>query len=197
MEVAEIVHLYSQGYFLMDNGDGLAWYRSKVHALIPLDERFHIPSSLRRTLNSSRFEVRINAAFDAVVEGCAYANRDATWISEELVEIYRALHEAGIAHSFETWLEGELAGGILGLSMGGAFIGESMFYYVPEASKVAMVRLVEHLKNRGFVLFDAQIQNPHLQRFGAYEMSEREFLPLLKKALRHSAWFDVKSDLDG
>ncbi len=194
MDIAEIVSLYSQGYFLMDNGDGLAWYRSKVHAVIPLDERFHVPRSLKRALNSGRFEVRINANFPGVVEGCAYANRDATWISAELVEIYQQLHQAGIAHSFEIWLEGELAGGILGLAIGGIFIGESMFYYVPEASKVAMVKLVEHLKKRGFVLFDAQIQNPHLERFGAYEVSEREFLPQLRRAITKVARFGEPLD---
>lgn len=181
-QIQEIIHLYSRGYFLMDNGDGLGWYRSKVHALIPLDERFHIPKSLRRALNSGAFEVRINSDFAAVLEGCAYANREATWISEELREIYLALHQAGIVHSFETWHQGRLAGGILGMALGGAFIGESMFYYLPEASKVAMVRLVEHLRARGFELFDAQIQNPHLARFGAYEVREQPFLALLEQA---------------
>lgn len=173
----------------MDNGDGLGWYRSKVHALIPLDGRFHIPKSLRRALNAGAFEVRINADFAGVLEGCAHANRDLTWISDELQEIYLALHHAGIAHSFETWQQGRLAGGVLGLALGAAFIGESMFYSVPEASKVAMVRLVEHLRARGFELFDAQIQNPHLARFGAYEVREAQFLPLLEQARQKTARF--------
>ena len=186
MDIQEIVNLYAKGHFLMDNGEGLGWYRSRVHALIPLDERFHVHKSLRRALNSGRFEVRIDGDFAATVENCA--NRggrfDAeAWISEELKAIYLALHQAGIAHSFETWLEGKLAGGVLGLALGGVFIGESMFYREPEASKVAMVKLVEHLRSRGFEYFDAQIQNPHLARFGAYEIAEREFLPLLTKAV--------------
>lgn len=189
MDTSQIIQLYSQGYFLMDNGDGLAWYRSKVHALIPLDARFHIPKSLKRALNNPQFEVRINHRFPEAVEGCAHANREATWISDELRTIYFQLRQAGVAHSFEVWHQGELAGGILGMAIGGAFIGESMFYYVPEASKVAMVRLVEHLNSRGFVLFDAQIQNPHLERFGAYEVSEREFLPMLKRASHKSVRF--------
>jgi len=188
--IQEIVNLYSQGYFLMDNGNGLAWYKSKIHALIPLDERFHIPRSLRRILNTHRFEVRINSNFAGVVEGCAYANRDATWISAELKEIYFALHRAGFVHSFETWHEDQLAGGILGFALGGAFIGESMFYHVSNASKVALVRLVEHLKNQGFELFDAQIQNPHLARFGAYKLPEPEFLRRLEQALQKRICFD-------
>jgi leucyl/phenylalanyl-tRNA---protein transferase len=187
MNIQEIIALYAKGHFLMDNGEGLGWYRSRVHALIPLDERFHVHKSLRRAVNSGRFEARINGDFAATVENCA--NRggrfDAeVWISEDLREIYLALHRAGIAHSFEMWQEGKLAGGVLGLALGGVFIGESMFYSVPEASKVAMVRLVEHLRSRGFEYFDAQIQNPHLARFGAYEIPEKEFLPLLAKAVR-------------
>jgi leucyl/phenylalanyl-tRNA---protein transferase len=185
--VADILELYSQGYFLMDNGQGLDWYSSRRHALIPLDDRFHTPSSLRRALNSGRFETRINQAFEDVVDGCAA--RDETWITPELREIYLELHLAGIAHSFETWTEDRLAGGILGIVIGAAFIGESMFFRVPEASKVAMVRLHEHLKARGFILFDAQIQNPHLERFGAYELHERGYAKMLERAVTTQAHF--------
>ncbi|MER3481929.1 MAG: leucyl/phenylalanyl-tRNA--protein transferase [Meiothermus sp.] len=188
MNVEGIINLYARGYFLMDNGDGLGWYRSRVHALIPLDSRFHIPKSLRRALNSGRFQSRINGDFAGTLEGCAHSHGE-TWISEELKGIYLELHRAGYAHSFETWTDGALAGGILGIAVGGAFIGESMFYRVPEASKVAMVRLVEHLRGRGFGLFDAQIQNPHLQRFGAYETPERDFLGLLRKATSRAVSF--------
>jgi leucyl/phenylalanyl-tRNA---protein transferase len=185
--VPEIFELYSQGYFLMDNGNGLDWYSSRRHALVPLDDRFHTPTSLRRALNSGRFEIRINAAFEAVVDGCAA--REETWITPELRTIYLELHAAGVAHSFETWFEGQLAGGILGIVIGGAFIGESMFFRVPESSKVAMVRLHEHLKAQGFVLFDAQIQNPHLERFGAYEVNAREYAKLLERAIAVRADF--------
>jgi leucyl/phenylalanyl-tRNA--protein transferase len=188
MNIEEILSLYAQGHFLMDNGNGLGWYRSRVHALIPLDSRFHVPRSLRRALNSGRFESRINADFKGTLGGCALSHGE-TWISAELKEIYLGLHRAGYAHSFETWVEGELAGGILGIAIGGAFIGESMFYRVPEASKVAMVRLVEHLRARGFELFDAQVQNPHLQRFGAYQVAEREFLDCLRRAVRKPVRF--------
>ncbi len=186
-EILEITRHYAAGYFLMDNGDGLDWYSSRVHALIPLDERFHTPKSLRRALNSGRFETRINSDFTAVVDGCAA--REETWITPELKSIYLELHRSGYAHSFETWVDGQLGGGMLGLAIGGAFIGESMFYRVPEASKVAMVRLVEHLRTRGFKLFDAQIMNPHLARFGAFELPEREFKKLLEVAAKQPLSF--------
>ncbi|GEM86718.1 leucyl/phenylalanyl-tRNA--protein transferase [Meiothermus granaticius] len=188
IHIEETLRLYARGYFLMDNGEGLRWYRSRVHALIPLDSSFHIPRSLRRALNSGWFESRINADFVGTLQGCALEHGE-TWISEELKQVYLELHWAGYAHSFETWVEGQLAGGILGIALGGAFIGESMFYRVPEASKVAMVRLVEHLRAQGFELFDAQAQNPHLKRFGAYEVAEREFLHRLRQAVRKPVSF--------
>jgi leucyl/phenylalanyl-tRNA---protein transferase len=187
LDVNTIIQAYKEGYFLMDNGEGLGWYSSRRHALIPLDERFHVPTSLRRVLNSGRFETRVNSDFIGVVNGCAA--REETWITPELKHIYLELNRAGFAFSFETWLNDELAAGILGIVIGGAFIGETMFYAVPEASKVAMVRLVEHLRARGFLLFDAQIQNPHLARFGAFEIREREYKPLLEKAIRAPVTF--------
>ena len=179
---ADVVAAYREGYFLMDNGDGLDWYSSRVHALIPLDGQLHIPSSLRRKLNSSQYTCRINADFEGVVRGCA--DRPETWITNELLAVYLELHSAGIAHSFETWLDGKLAGGVLGLSIGAAFIGESMFTLVPECGKVALVRLAQHLTQLEYTLFDAQIQNPHLERFGAFQLPEREFKKLLAQAVR-------------
>ncbi len=183
-DVAAIIQGYAQGYFLMAN-DGehsLDWYSSRQRALIPLDQRFRYPRSLQRVLNQNRFSLAINRDFPAVVEGCA--NRETTWISKELKEIYYVLHQAGWAHSVETWQKDELAGGILGIVIGGAFIGESMFYRIPEGSKVAMVKLVERLKERGFILFDAQMTNPHLERFGSYIISNREYKSLLNQALQ-------------
>jgi leucyl/phenylalanyl-tRNA--protein transferase len=178
-----IVEGYAQGYFLMadDQGEHLDWYSSRQRTLIPLDDRFRYPTSLRRVLNQNRFTVAIDLAFEAVVEGCA--NRETTWISAELKELYWELHQAGWAHSFETWQGDELAGGILGIVIGGAFMGESMFYRIPDGSKVAMVKLVEHLRAQNFVLFDAQMMNPHLERFGAYIISDRPYQALLKKAV--------------
>ncbi|MBF2077212.1 MAG: leucyl/phenylalanyl-tRNA--protein transferase [Synechococcales cyanobacterium T60_A2020_003] len=187
--IPAIIQAYAQGYFLMENDEtqGLSWYSSRERALIPLDDRFCYPRSLQRVLNQNRFTVAINKDFFAVVEGCA--NRETTWISDELKEIYIALHQAGWAHSFETWQGQELAGGILGIAIGGAFIGESMFYRIPEGSKVAMVKLVEHLRSRQFLLFDAQMTNPHLERFGAYLVSNRSYEKLLHQAVRQPCLF--------
>jgi leucyl/phenylalanyl-tRNA--protein transferase len=112
-----------------------------------------------------------------------------TWISPELKQVYLALHEAGYAHSFETWQGDELAGGILGIAIAGAFIGESMFYRIPEGSKVAMVKLVEHLRQRQYMLFDAQLQNPHLERFGSYIIKPKEYQKLLDHALQSNCYF--------
>jgi leucyl/phenylalanyl-tRNA--protein transferase len=189
IDVESIIDGYRQGYFLMaeeDNSD-LAWYTSQERTLIPLDERFHVPRSLRRPLNQGWFDVAINKDFWGVVEGCA--NRDTTWISRDLKAIYGALHQAGWAHSFEAWQGDQLAGGILGLSIGGMFIGESMFYAIPEGSKVAMVKLVEHLRSRGYLMFDAQLMNPHLARFGAYTLGGRTYQKLLIQALRQPCVF--------
>ncbi len=188
LDLAEILDGYSKGYFLMkDESGGLSWYGTKLRTLIPLDERFRYPKSLRRALNQNWFGTRINGAFREVVAGCA--GREDTWISEELKEIYWAMHQQGYAHSFETWRGDQLAGGILGITIGGVFIGESMFYAIPEGSKVAMVKLVEHLRSRQFLIFDAQLMNPHLARFGAYEVPDGVYQTLLKEALNRQCVF--------
>ena len=125
-----------------------------------------------------------------MVAGCA--NRETTWISSELSEIYWQLYKSGWAYSFETWLGDELAGGILGIVIGGAFIGESMFYRIPDGSKVALVKLVERLREREFVYFDAQMMNPHLERFGAYRVSEQKYQSLLEQALQRRCFLDSR-----
>lgn len=188
-DISAIIQGYAQGYFLMaDETDRLEWYSSRERTLIPLDSRFHYPKSLRRVLNSNRFTVAINRDFKTVVAGCA--NRETTWISPQLQEIYWALYQAGWAYSFETWQGDELAGGILGLVIGGAFIGESMFYRITEGSKVAMVKLVQRLRSRQFVFFDAQMMNPHLERFGAYRVNDKEYQALLGQALQQRCLLD-------
>ncbi len=191
-DIPSVIQAYSLGYFLMaDETDGdLGWYSSRERTLIPLDDRFRYPKSLRRVLNQGRFEVRINSAFEQVVEGCG--DRPETWISEELKALYRALHEGGWAHSFETWQGDVLAGGILGLAIGGVFIGESMFFRIPEGSKAAMVMLVEHLRAQQFEIFDAQMMNPHLERFGAYIVNARDYERKLGRAIGLPCAFDAK-----
>ena len=183
-DISAIVEGYAQGYFLMaDETNTLGWYASRDRTLIPLDKQFRYPKSLRRVLNSERFTVAINRDFKAVVAGCA--DRETTWISQDLQQIYWELYQCGWAYSFETWQGEELAGGILGLVIGGAFIGESMFYRIPEGSKVALVKLVERLRSHSFVFFDAQMMNPHLERFGAYTVNEKQYQALLNQALQH------------
>jgi leucyl/phenylalanyl-tRNA---protein transferase len=162
VDVPNIIEGYMHGYFLMadEKTGALGWYASRQRALIPLDNKFRYPKSLQPVLNQKTFSTAINRDFAGVVAGCA--NRETTWISPELEEVYFVLHEHGWAHSFETWQGDKLAGGILGIAIGGIFVGESMFYNVPDASKVAMVKLVEKLRDRNFFMFDAQITNPHL-----------------------------------
>ncbi|MBF2000590.1 MAG: leucyl/phenylalanyl-tRNA--protein transferase [Synechococcales cyanobacterium M58_A2018_015] len=189
-DIAAIIQGYAQGYFLMadETEHHLGWYSSRERALIPLDDRFRYPKSLQRVLNQNRFTVAVDRDFKAVVAGCA--DRDSTWISPELQALYWELHQAGWAHSFETWQGDELAGGILGIVIGGAFIGESMFYRIPDGSKVAMVKLVERLRDRQFLLFDAQLSNPHLQRFGAYVIPQRDYQKLLRQAVQQCCSLD-------
>ncbi len=185
-----IVAGYALGNFLMaEEDEDLRWYSSREHALIPLDERFRYPKSLRRVINQNRFTARINGDFQDVVEGCA--DRATTWISSELKEIYWELYQTGVAHSFETWQGDKLAGGVLGITLGGAFIGESMFFNIPDGSKVAMVLLVEHLRQQQFSLFDAQMLNPHLERFGAYSIDTSSYQDLLQIAIRQNCTFNT------
>ncbi|HAA30264.1 MAG TPA: leucyl/phenylalanyl-tRNA--protein transferase [Cyanobacteria bacterium UBA8553] len=189
LDIPFLVQGYAQGYFLMaDETGSLGWYSSRQRTIIPLDDRFRYPKSLRRVLNQERFSTAINQDFKSVIAGCA--NRETTWISPELQEIYWALYKAGWAYSFETWQGNQLAGGILGIVIGGAFIGESMFYRIPEGSKVAMVKLVEHLRSRKFILFDAQMTNPHLERFGAYTITEKHYQVMLQQALQCQGSFE-------
>ena len=189
-DVSTIVQGYAQGYFLMadEQGKNLSWYSSRQRTLIPLDQRFRYPKSLRRVLNQNRFSVAVNQDYEGVLAGCA--NRETTWISDELKDIYRELYRTGWSYSFETWQGDQLAGGILGIVIGGAFIGESMFYNIPEGSKVAMVKLVERLRDRNFLLFDVQMMNPHLARFGAYGIDDNDYQALLSRAIRRTCRLD-------
>jgi leucyl/phenylalanyl-tRNA---protein transferase len=181
-DLAQIIDNYAQGYFLMEAESGmLEWYYTNQRTLIPLDDRFRYPKSLQRQINQGRFQVKINGDFNAVVEGCA--DRPTTWISAQLKQIYLALNQAGWAYSFETWEQNQLAGAILGIVINGVFIGESMFFNIPEGSKVAMVKLVEHLRNQGFVMFDVQLTNPHLERFGSHIVTDKQYQKLLKAGI--------------
>ena len=185
-----LLFAYRQGIFPMADDEGaIGWYSPVRRGLIPLDDRFHIPHGLRRALKKSPFEVSVDRDFDAVVRACATLHGK-TWISEEIRQAYCQLHREGYAHSIEARLAGKLAGGLYGVHLGGAFFGESMFYRVPDASKVALVSLVERLRERGFLLLDAQWTTPHLASFGTFEVSHGHYLRLLKKALSLNCEFD-------
>jgi leucyl/phenylalanyl-tRNA--protein transferase len=173
---------YCNGYFPMaDSKTGeIHWYSPDPRAIFDLNE-FHIPRSLKLTLKKQSFEVRINQRFEEVMRACAA--RDETWISETIIESYIQLHRDGIAYSVETWKDGNLAGGLYGVALRGAFFGESMFSRIRDASKVALVYLVERLRKQGFILLDTQFITPHLQRLGAREISRDEYLKRLEKAL--------------
>jgi len=163
----------------MENGE-IAWFSPDPRGIILLDA-FHIPHGLRRSLKKGVFQIRFNTAFEEVVRACA--ERAETWISEEIVGSYLNLHRLGFAHSVEAWLDNALAGGLYGVSICGAFFGESMFHRAPEASKVALVGLVNRLNERGYRLLDTQYVTSHLTTFGAVEISRSKYMRLLKQAL--------------
>lgn len=178
-----VIRAYCSGVFPMaDHRNGpIHWYAPDPRAIIPLDA-FHVSRSLRRTIARGVFEVTVNADFPAVMRGCA--DRTETWISEEIIRAYTELHRLGLAHSVETWRRGRLAGGVYGVALGGAFFGESMFSRETDASKVALVAVLERLRERGFTLMDVQYQTPHLARFGTVAIPRREYERRLTAALR-------------
>lgn len=186
-----LLNAYSQGIFPMADDDGaIYWYDPEPRAIIPLD-KFHTPRSLARRIRKGGFEVRYDTAFRQVMEACAKPapGREKTWISPELVDIYCELHELGFAHSVEIWIEEKLAGGLYGVTLAGLFAGESMFSRATDASKIALVYLVERLRQGGFVLLDTQFLTPHLERFGAIEISREAYKARLERALRVWAKF--------
>jgi len=179
---------YRQGIFPMADEDGeIHWYSPDPRTVIELD-RFYIPRRLAQTIRTKEFELVVDRDFEGVLRGCA--NRVETWISGEIAAAYTALHRIGKAHSVETYYDGKLAGGIYGVSLGGAFMGESMFTIVRDASKVCLAFLVGRLKERGYALFDVQFTTPHLKRFGAVEIPRGEYLRRLRKALKLTCRFD-------
>ena len=169
-----LLHAYRNAVFPMASPDGeIAWFSPDPRAIIPLDEGFRVPHGLRRALKKGRFEVRVDTAFETVMRQCAA--REETWINEEIIASYVALHRLGHAHSVEAWCEGRLAGGLYGVSLGGAFFGESMYHEVTDASKVALHALVTRLRARGFELLDTQWLTPHLETFGAREIPRADY----------------------
>ncbi len=186
----QLLAAYANGIFPMavnKRGD-IRWFSPDPRGIIPLDERFHVPHGLRRTLRRSPFTVTFNHDFAGVMRACASTHGE-TWISKEILRAYGELHRAGWAHSVETRQDGELVGGLYGVHIRGAFFGESMFHRRTDASKVALFALVERLRERKFLLLDTQWVTPHLQQFGAFEMPREDYLSLLGQALRQECVF--------
>ena len=182
LDLRLVIEAYCQGFFPMADPGSLeiGWYSPDPRTIIPLDV-FRASRSLRRVVRRQVFGIRINTAFEDVIRGCA--DREETWISEQIVRTYVALHQRGLAHSVECWRESELAGGLYGVAIGGAFFGESMFSRVSNASKVALVFLVDRLRARGFTLLDSQFMNKHIEQFGAIEIRRDQYLEMLAGAV--------------
>ncbi|MDP2119688.1 MAG: leucyl/phenylalanyl-tRNA--protein transferase [Hoeflea sp.] len=182
-----LLRAYASGLFPMaDSADdpGLFWVEPELRGVLPLDA-FHVPKRLARTLRQAPFEIRYNTAFDAVLAACAQSvkNRPSTWINTTIAELYGSLHRLGHAHSVEAWRDGELVGGLYGVSLRKAFFGESMFSRRTDASKVCLVHLVDRLRARGFVLLDTQFTTEHLKRFGAIDVPRADYAQMLEDAL--------------
>jgi leucyl/phenylalanyl-tRNA---protein transferase len=188
-----LLKAYASGVFPMAESASdpeVFWVRPETRGIIPLDA-LHVPRSLKKTIRKQLFEIRFDRNFEAVIDGCAEARaeRRSTWINTPIREAYVGLHHRGHCHSVEAWREGRLAGGLYGVTLGRAFFGESMFSREEDASKVCLVRLVEHLNQRGFVLLDTQFTTDHLKRFGAVDVPRRRYERLLEDALRGEARF--------
>ena len=183
---------YRQGIFPMGDPETgeLSWYQPEPRTIIDL-ENFHIPRRLAKTMRSGKFRFTIDQAFELVMRNCARweEDLDEVWITSDIISLYCELHRAGKAHSVEAWVKKgehgeELAGGLYGVALGGAFMGESMFHSERDASKACLIFLVEHLRQRGFTLLDTQFPTPHLSRFGILMIPHNEYLARLSRALK-------------
>jgi leucyl/phenylalanyl-tRNA--protein transferase len=186
IDSALLLNAYASGWFPMAVDHEIHWFSPDPRGVVPLDQ-VHVPRRLARAVRGGGFRIEIDRAFVDVMRACA-ADRDSddpgTWISDEIIASYTALHARGFAHSVEAWNGDRLAGGLYGVAIGGAFFGESMFHHETNASKVAFVALVERLRARGFTLLDTQWVTPHLEQFGAIEIPRAEYLKRLQAGLR-------------
>jgi leucyl/phenylalanyl-tRNA---protein transferase len=179
---------YQQGYFPMARGrfGHIDWFMAEPRTVIPLDERFHVRRSLRKVIKKSKYQFKINNDFATVIRACARhdeVDNDEVWLSDEIISIYMELHRRGFAHSVEVWDGERLMGGLYGVSLRAAFFGESMFSRAPSVSQIALVALVERLRERGYVLLDAQMRTQHIASFGAIDLMHNEYLGLLAEAM--------------
>jgi len=192
LSAEQLIYAYASGYFPMgDEADEIRWYNPDPRAIIPI-ESYAPAKSLRPILNKGTFDCRINQAFEQVMRHCSQPRSvdDGIWISDEIIQAYTELHRLGLAHSVEVYIDGKLVGGLYGVCLGGAFFGESMFSLVSNASKVAFHHLLVRLRDRGFALLDTQFINDHVQRLGAIEIPQAEYLNRLQKALDKKCNFE-------
>lgn len=199
-----LVRAYAAGVFPMSESRDdptIFWVDPRLRGIIPLDE-LHVSKSLKKTIRKNTFEVRCNTAFERVIEACALPRPDRsggdgeTWINDEIIRAYNEMHKMGLAHSVECWRGDKLVGGLYGVSLRGAFCGESMFSNETDASKVALVHLVARLRLGGYALLDTQFLTDHLKRMGAVEISNREYLERLERALGVDAKFPTNATDD-
>ena len=187
LKPGNMLRLYASGAFPMADDEGrISWFMPEIRTIIPLDN-YNIPRTLKTFLKKNNFEIRFDTNYLSVIRGCA--SREKTWISEELIEAYRRLHKKGHVHSVETWEGGKLVGGLYGVTFRGAFFGESMFSTVPQASKEALLKLIERLSLKDFVLLDVQYMTSHLKMFGAVEIDFEEYNKLLYSAYTRACEF--------
>ena len=182
-----LLRAYASGLFPMaDSADDpeLFWVEPELRGVLPLDD-FHVPKRLARTIRQAPYEIRFDTAFAEVIAACAASvdNRPSTWINSTIAKLYTDLHRLGHAHSVEAWHQGELVGGLYGVSLRRAFFGESMFARATDASKICLVHLVTRLRERGFVLLDTQFTTEHLKRFGAIDIPRDDYTDILADAL--------------
>ena len=183
-----LIKAYALGIFPMAesaDAERVFWVDPEYRGILPL-RGFHVPARLARTVRQDFFDVRVDLDFPGMMRACAKSReeRPSTWINQEILDLYTELHERDLAHSVECWKDGHLVGGLYGVTLGGAFFGESMFHRVTDASKVALVVLVERLRDRWFVLLDTQWQTEHLTQFGTYLIPKTEYLWRLEHALK-------------
>lgn len=187
LKPGNMLRLYATGAFPMadDNGE-INWFMPEIRTIIPL-KNYNIPRSLKTILKRNYFDFRYDNDFLSVVKNCA--DRDKTWISGDLIDAYKRLHKGGHVHTVETWQDDKLVGGLYGVTFRGAFFGESMFSKVPQASKAALAKLLEHLSLKDFILLDVQYMTPHLKMFGAIEIDFEEYNKLLYSAYTKACEF--------
>jgi len=181
---------YKTGIFpWFSEGDPIMWFSPDPRLIIFLDN-LHVSSKLKKVIRANIFEVRFDTSFEAVIKRCALTDRrgqDGTWITDDMIQAYVRLHNEGYAHSVETFYDGQLVGGLYGVSLGGVFFGESMFFEMSNASKVALYYLVEKLKSWNFDFIDSQVPNNHMKSLGGVEVKRAKFLELLKNSLRKNS----------